>query len=158
MSTRTLQLLLAVTLIPAACGKSSETAKSDESAAARADTGMMPGMPGMPGMAMGDTSMMNQMQSHMRMMEGVSGDSMMKMLPMHRMMVANTISQFNNDMRGMNMQPDAAWQATVDSLRSDLTRMPELSASELSQMMPGHHARVMRLMDMHRAMMGGMKK
>ncbi len=74
----------------------------------------------------------------------------MKMLPMHRMMLANMISQFNTDMRAMNMQPDARWQVTVDSLRSDLTRMPELSANEVSQMMPGHHARVTRVMDMHR--------
>jgi len=153
MSTRTVQLLLGVALSVAACGRSGEVA--DESAAARADTGMMPGM---PGMAMGDTSMMSQMQSHIRMMEGVSADSMMTMLSMHRMMLANMISQFNTDMRAMNVQPDARWQATVDSLRNDLTRMPELSASEISQMMPAHHARVMRLMDMHRAMMGGMKK
>lgn len=152
MRTRTIQILLGVALGVAACGRSENMA--DDTAAARADTGMM----GMPGMAMGDTSMMSQMQSHMRMMEGVSGDSMMKMLPMHRMMLANMISQFNNDMRAMNMAPDAGWQATVDSVRSDLTRMPELSASQISQMMPGHQARMMRLMDMHRAMMGSMKK
>ncbi len=152
MSTRTVQLLLSAALSLAACGRSREMA--DDSAAARADTGMLAGM---PGMAMGDTSMMNQMQSHLRMMEGVSADSMMKMLPMHRMTLANMISQFNADMRAMNMQPDARWQATVDSLRYDLTRMPELSANEIGQMMRGHHTRVTRLMDMHRAMMGGAK-
>lgn len=153
MSTRTVHILLGVTLSLAACGRSEKMA--DDSAAARADTGMMPGM---PGMQMGDTAMRNQMQSHMRMMEGVSADSMMTMLSMHRMMLANMISQFNTDMRAMNMQPDARWQATVDSLRNDLTRMPELSASEIGRMMPGHSARVMRLMEMHRAMMGGMKR
>ncbi|HEV8363234.1 MAG TPA: hypothetical protein VGQ52_06930 [Gemmatimonadaceae bacterium] len=149
MSMRTVQLFLGVALSLAACGRPGETDAAKDSPMG-GDTGMA----GMPGMAMGDTSMMNQMQSHMSMMEGVSADSLMKMLPMHRMMVANMISQFNSDMGRMNMQPDARWQATVDSLRNDLTRMPELNANEISQMMPAHHARVMRLMDMHRAMMG----
>lgn len=156
MITRPVHLVLVAALSLAACGRSAEMA--GDSAAVRADTGMMPGMPGMPGMAMGDTSMITQMQSHMRMMQGVNADSMMKMLPMHRMMVANMIAQFNSEMRAMNMQPDAGWQATVDSLRRDLTRMPELSAREISQMMPGHHTRVVWLMDMHRAMMGGRKR
>lgn len=155
MNARTTQILLGIAITFSACGRSGEQAVAKDSGVMSGDTGAMAGM---PGMAMGDTAMMSQMQSHMRMMEGVSADSMMRMLPMHRMMVANMISQFNNDMRAMNMQPDAAWQATVDSLRNDLTRMPELSASELSQVMPAHHARVMRLMDMHRAMMRGMNK
>lgn len=152
MNARTIWISLGVALIISACGRSSGTAKSDESAAARADTSMMSGM------MMGDTAMMSQMQSHMRMMEGVAADSMLKMLPMHRMMVANMISQFNSDMRAMNMSPEASWTATVDSLRTDLTRMPELNANELGQMMPGHLVRVTRLMDMHRMMMGAVKK
>jgi hypothetical protein len=51
------------------------------------------------------------------------------------------------------MMPDAQWNATADSLRQDLTRMPEMSAQELEAAMPAHNARMQRLMDMHRAMM-----
>ena len=123
--------------------------------AAATDTGMQ-GMKGMEGMSgMMDLS---QMQSHMRLMEATGADSMKAMLPMHRQMVANMISQMNTEMRGMNMKPDSTWQATIDSLRQDLVRMPEMSAGELGTFMPRHGARMMRLMDAHRAMMGSMKK
>jgi hypothetical protein len=79
------------------------------------------------------------------------------MLPTHRQVLANMIAEANKDMRDMNMPSAAAWTATVDSLRRDLTRMPEMSASELHQFMPTHEARVKRLMDSHRAMMGSMQ-
>ena len=108
----------------------------------------MPGMTGMMGMAM-----MDSMQTHMRMMDTMSGDRMKAMLPMHRQMVANMLSRMNAEMRSMNMSGDAAWSATVDSVRQDLIHMPELSAQQLKTMMPGHRARVMRLLAMHQRMM-----
>lgn len=127
----------------------------DTARGAAQDTSGMQGMQGMQGM--GGGGMMEQMQAHMRMMDGAGADSMKAMLPMHRQMVANMISQFDGEMRQMNMKADPAWQATIDSLRQDNVRLPEMSASELRAFMPQHHARVMRLMDMHRAMMGNMK-
>jgi len=51
------------------------------------------------------------------------------------------------------MRGDARWQTTMDSLRTDLARMPELSPADLQRVMPGHTARMMRLMEMHSAMM-----
>ena len=108
------------------------------------------GMPGMQGMTGG---MMDSMQTHMRMMDSMSADRMKGMLPAHRQMVANMLAQMNQEMRGMNMPADAAWTATVDSIRQDLVRMPEMSAAELKAAMPGHHARVTRLGQMHQAMM-----
>ena len=109
-------------------------------------------MGGMMGSAMTDS-----MQSHMRMMEGVTGDQMKAMLPAHRQMVANMLSQMNADMRKMNIGGDARWNALADSIRQDLTRMPDITRAQLKSFMPQHGARVMRLMDMHRSMMGGMK-
>lgn len=145
-------LVLAPTLI-SACAR--EDVDADQNAAA--DTGAAPGgMQGMEGMG-GSGGMMEEMQAHMRMMDGASADSMRAMLPMHRQMVANMISQFDREMRQMNMKADAAWQATIDSLRQDNIRMPEMSANELRTFMPEHRTRVMRLMDMHRSMMGNMK-
>ncbi len=78
-------------------------------------------------------------------------------MPMQRQMTANVLARMNREMRDMNMTADAGWDATVDSLRKDLTRMPELTGSELVAMMPGHHARMMRLMEMHGSMMSGMQ-
>lgn len=126
------------------------SAESQETAAA--DTGQT-GMQGMAGM--GSRGMMSQMRAHMRMMDSASTDSARAMMPMHRQMVANMISQMNREMRDMNMSGDAAWTATMDSVRQDLVRLPELNAAELRDFMPAHRTRVMRLMDMHGRMMGG---
>ena len=102
----------------------------------------------MKGHDMGGGSMA-AMQAHLRMMQGASADSMRAMMPMHRQMAANTLAQMNREMRDMNMAGDAAWTATVDSVRQDLARMPEPNAVDMA----AHHARMTRLMEMHQRMM-----
>lgn len=64
------------------------------------------------------------------------------------------LAQMNREMRGMDMAGDEAWTATVDSLRQDLTGMPEMSPDEMAATLPGHRARMNRLMEMPRSMMG----
>lgn len=158
---RRLTLFAAVALGACAGGKDEDGAAAGAPAADTAKA-VMPGMhgvegtPGMAGMpGMGGGGMLDQMQAHMRTMDGAGADSMKAMVPMHRQMVANMISQFDREMRGMTMA-DAKWQAAIDSLRRDNVRMPEMSASELRSFMPDHRARVMRLMEMHRSMMANM--
>ena len=97
--------------------------------------------------------MMDEMQAHMRSLHGVGGDSLKAMLPMHRQMAANMIAQMNREMRDMNMAAEAGWTGTVDSLRQDLVRMPEMDGTELQSFMAAHEARLERLMEMHQAMM-----
>ena len=152
MTTLQKGVLLAVTLLLGACGGEPEEevgAGADTTAAQ--DTTVIPGMPGMQGVP--GMQMMQQMETHMREMEGLSPDSLRAMMPAHRQMAANALAEMERQMRGMNMMPDAQWNATADSLRQDLTRMPEMSAQELEAVMPAHNARIRRLMDMHRAMM-----
>jgi hypothetical protein len=140
----------------AACGGPGEEPPVQEATDTVAGaTGGMEGMPGMAGMQDG---MMEQMQAHMEMMAGMAPDSMMPMVPMHRQMAANMLAQMNRDMEQMDTPADDAWTATVDSLREDLSRMPEMGAQELRDWMPGHRARMTRLMEMHRAMMGNMPR
>ena len=155
-------LAIAAAVSLAACARENGEDAADTAAqagdtarAAAQDTIGMQGMEGMQGM--GGSGMTEQMRAHMRMMDGIGADSMKAMLPMHRQMVANMISQFDREMRQMNMKGDPAWQATIDSLRQDQIRMPEMSASELRAFMPRHGARVMRLTEMHRSMMANMK-
>ena len=120
--------------------------------------GGMPGMQGMQDMGGGMMGgMMDSMSAQMRMMDTVKAAQMKSMMPMHRQMVANILSQMTSEMRSMNMPASPEWTATVDSLRQDLIHMPEMGPQELKRFMPAHHARVMRLMDMHRSMMQGMK-
>jgi hypothetical protein len=137
----------------AACRSTDRETLTSGDSAARTDTAMgsMSGMAGQMG------GMMDSMHTRMRMIDTMSADHMKAMLPMHRQMVANMLSRMSQDMRSMNMPADQAWTATADSVRQDLTRMPEISARELKAMMPAHHARMTRLMQMHRDMMRRMK-
>ena len=140
-----------------ACGGNEREASDTGATADAAVRGTAPsthaGMEGMGDMPMGGTAT-DQMRAHMAAMRGASGDSVMRMLPMHRQMAANMLARFNREMSQMNMPDDPAWRATVDSLRQDLARMPEVTAAEMQRLMPAHHARMTRLMDMHRSMMG----
>jgi hypothetical protein len=79
--------------------------------------------------------------------------SLRRALPAHRQALANTIAEMNRDVRSMNMAADTAWTATVDSLRQDLTRMPDLGGGALRAMLPAHRARVERLIQSHETMM-----
>ncbi|MGH7466063.1 MAG: hypothetical protein ACREK1_12855 [Longimicrobiales bacterium] len=153
---RTVGLVLATSTVLAACGTEQEQTRSD---ADPVESGAEPndGMEGMEGMGTMQDGMMDEMMAQMQMMDGAGADSVQAMMPMHRQMAANMLARMNREMRDMNMTADAAWSATVDSLRQDLTRMPELTGSELEAMMPGHHARMMRLMEMHRTMMSEMQ-
>lgn len=158
----TLTLAVAVSLAACAGGNDGDSAADSAAAAgdtARVtaqDTGGMQGMGGMAGMSGMGGSMM-EMHPHMQMMEKLSPDSMKAMLPAHRQMVANMLSQTTAEMRKMNMPADAAFKTLGDSLRQDLVRMPELSARELASVFPPHHERMMRYMKMHEQMMKDMK-
>jgi hypothetical protein len=146
-------ILLALALVACAQEKT-----ADDSAGAAANTTMpMPDMQGMEGMGgMGAGNMMNQMQAHMDSMQSMSGDQMRANLSSHRQMVANMLADMNRQMRDMNMSAGDAWNVLVDSVRSDLTAMPEMMAAELSAMRDAHYSRIRRLMDMHASMMKGM--
>ena len=117
-----------------------------------------PGASGTTGMAhaMPSTAMMEGMEAHLRALDGAGPDSVVAMLPEHWQAVANLIAQTNREMREMGMATDAAWDATVDSLRQDLVRLPELGPGELQDILPAHRARVMRLIEAHRRMLSNM--
>jgi hypothetical protein len=142
-----LAVILALT---AACGPGAEEDAGEGEMPMMQDEAML-------GMGMGDGGgMMDDMGAHLSMMAAMHGDSLMAQLPMHRQMLANMIARMNREMADMDMAADAAWNATVDSLRADLVRMPDMDAAELEAMMPEHRARAMRLIEMHRAMMAEM--
>jgi hypothetical protein len=136
-------LLVGVVAFAGACGGAEE------------DMEGMEGMPGMSSAADGSQGAAASavMRAHMERMGAMMPDSMHAAMPGHRQRVANMLAQMNREMSSMNMAADTAWTATVDSIRSDLTTMPNLSAEETAAMMPAHRARVERLMSMHQAMM-----
>ena len=152
-------LTLVAALAVAACsdGRNANNADMDRAFDAQGTGGAMSGMEGMPGMqGTGGSAMHEQMEAHLRIMDGAGPDSLQAAIPTHRQLVTTMITQFNTDMRGMGMTSDTAWNATVDSVQQDLTRMQGMSATDLQRMMPAHGARVRRLMESHRMMMGTM--
>ena len=148
--------ILSGVIAVSACAAEPDVDTAASEAAAEPQEGLQ-GMNGMDMSGMQSGGMMDEMMSHMQMMQGMNADSMMAMMPVHRQMAANMLAQMNQEMRDMSMAPDAQWNATVDSVRQDLTRMPEMSVAEMQAFMPAHHRRMMRLMEMHRSMMGGME-
>lgn len=142
---------LSASLLVAACAKPDAADAADSPVA----TDSMAGMPGM-GAASGN-AIAQQIEAHLKATKGISADSLKAILPMHRQMAANLIASFTKEMRDMNMAADAAWSATVDSLRADLRLLPDLSARELRARMPAHESRITRLIQMHQAMMKNMK-
>lgn len=154
---RVISLFLVIGAALPACRAGDERSAVADSPATATPADSAGGMGGMRMGGMMGAGMMDSMQTHMGMMDTVSGDRMKEMLPMHRQMTANMLSQMNSEMQGINMPANPAWTATVDSLRQDLAWMPDVGGAELKAMMPAHHARMQRLMEMHRDMMGKMK-
>lgn len=145
--------VLVMSLTLGACG-GKDGAQNDSAASDSAMMGM-PGMDSMPGMGgmMSDSVVMAAMHTHMQTMDTASATALKDMWPMHQQMLNDMLTRMDSSMRAMNMAPDAAWTPTQDSLRQDMSRMQAMTPDQMKQAMAAHHARVMRLMDMHRRMM-----
>jgi phosphohistidine phosphatase SixA len=155
----TIKTLFVIVALAAACSKpdgsgtaDSPSARADSTAPAMADSLAIG-----PDTGAAVPAVVKELQAHMTAMRAVGPDSMKAMVATHRQLLGNLIATFNKEMRDMNMAPDAAWNATVDSLRTDLRVLPDLSAPELKSRMPAHEGRITRLVGMHRTMMKNMK-
>ena len=141
-----------VALLPvAACDLAHERPAADSIIAAASvaatDTASMP-MHTMPARSVGSGTMMEEMRATMRTVQ-VSADSVRTAMPMHRQMASDMLAQMNKETSDMKIPTDVRWSGLMDSLREDLARMPGMSASELATLMPAHHGRLTRLMDLH---------
>lgn len=150
-------LALSGTVSCGAAGDESESAAATPADSMRSSAGGMQGMEGMGMEGMAGMGTMNmtieqELEARMRGMRSATPDSLVAMLPMHRQMVGNMLAKMNREMNEMKMSGDAAWDATVDSLRSDLTRMPQMNGAQLHEFMPQHQERVSRIINMHGAM------
>lgn len=150
--------LLALVLAFSACGSDAPQQDASASGIPQSSTQTAAGVQGMPGTSGGqEGEAPDQVRAQLQVMQEALRDTLRAMLPAHRQKAANMIAEFNREMREMNMGGDTAWNATVDSLRQDLVRMPGMDAEELWAFFPEHGARLNRLMEMHRSMMADMK-
>lgn len=148
-------LALLLTAVAACGGGEQRGARQPDSAEGQAmgDMGSMGSMGSMS--AMESRGMMLGMRAHMQGMAGAGVDSLRRLMPMHRQMTANMLQQMTGEMRGMRMAGDTSWSALADSVRQDLTQLPDVSSAELPGFMERHRGRVERLMARHERMMGG---
>lgn len=137
---------------PSGEGQPGDSSLLGETSAATTD---MTGMAGHEGMM--SAAMMDSMHAHMSMMDTMSATSVKARFATHRRMVDSMLTRMSSDMRGMKVTADAGWTATADSIRADLDRMATMDGAQLKSAMSAHHQRMMRLMQMHRGMMGATK-
>jgi hypothetical protein len=155
---RLLWVLSAVVVAVSACKVKDQTADRAQPGDQQGMSGMkMDSMPMDGGrMGIGDAASMPMMQAHMDSMMRVSPEQMSAMMATHERMMSQMMDRMGADMRGMNMNGDAKWNALADSVKADLAELPGLRRGELVARMKAHTARVQRLIAMHEGMMKGM--
>ena len=66
-------------------------------------------------------------------------------LPAHEKLVNGMLTNFETRIRAMHVQADPAWSSVIDSVRTDLARLPKMNAEALPAFLPQHLNRVMRI-------------
>jgi hypothetical protein len=66
-------------------------------------------------------------------------------LPAHEKLVSGMLTNFETRIRAMHVQADPAWSSVIDSVRTDLARLPRMNAEALPAFLPQHLNRVMRI-------------
>jgi hypothetical protein len=154
MSQRRKGLILILTAV-AACGTGEPKPAQEADSAGHMVGGDVPSMGSMGSME--SKEMMREMRAHMQAMSAAGADSLRRMLSTHRQMTANMLQQMDTEMRGMQMASDTSWSALADSVRQDLTQLPDVSSAELPGFIERHRGRVERLITRHEQMMAGGK-
>ena len=66
-------------------------------------------------------------------------------LPAHARLVNGMLTNFETRIRAMHVDADPAWTSVIDSVRTDLARLPALTSDSLAGFLPKHLNRVMRI-------------
>jgi hypothetical protein len=69
----------------------------------------------------------------------------MSKLPAHEQLVNGMLTNFESRIRAMHVQADPAWSSVIDSVRTDLARLPAMKEEALPGFLPQHLNRVMRI-------------
>lgn len=141
-------LLVVSGLVTAGCGGGDR--------AGRRDTTGMTGHMNSGGMEMRGMQMMPHMRAHMDSMAGKSPQQMQAMMANHETMMSQMMDRMGADMRNMKMSSTPEWTALTDSVKQDLSELPNLKGQALSSRMQAHSERVRRLIAAHEQMMKGM--
>jgi hypothetical protein len=66
-------------------------------------------------------------------------------IPAHEQLVNGMLTNFEKRIRDMHVQADPAWTSVIDSVRTDLARLPAMKSDSLAAFLPKHLNRVMRI-------------
>ena len=92
-----------------------------------------------------DRAVMDSLRAQLRLMSAMNTQELTAILPAHGRMVTSLLARLTHDSpTGAHPGKDEL-KATIDSVRDDLARLPGMTAQQLGQAMPGHLARVQRV-------------
>ncbi len=66
-------------------------------------------------------------------------------IPQHEQVVNGMLTTFESRIRAMHVQTDPSWTSVIDSVRTDLARLPAMPSASLASFLPRHLNRVMRI-------------
>ena len=139
-------LFLAVLPLLAACQAASRqgTSPSASEAAATPSTTVSMAVPeGKPDSATQAT--VTAVTNDVRALQKAPPDVAMGQLPAHERLVKGMLTDFESRIRAMHVAADPAWSSVIDSVRTDLARLPAMKAEALPAFLPRHLNRVMRI-------------
>ena len=96
-----------------------------------------------------------QLLAHIDSMRGVHGDSLIRMVPDHRLLLDTMVVVMDGEVQVRNSGGRPEWRVLLDSLRDDGSRLSSMNWAEIEGFMPAHRARIDRLLEMHRSAMDG---
>lgn len=139
-------LILALLPLAAAC----QAGSSQSSSASAATATVAPGTPvtmavpeGKPDSATEAT--VAAVTNDVRALQKAPPDVAMGKLPAHEKLVKGMLTDFESRIRAMHVAADPAWSSVIDSVRTDLARLPAMKAEALPAFLPRHLNRVMRI-------------
>jgi hypothetical protein len=139
-------LVLALLPIAAACeaGSSQRSSASvAESTTSTGATATMTAPAGKPDSATRAT--VDAVTTDVRALQKAPPAVAMGKLPAHEQLVNGMLTNFESRIRAMHVQADPAWSSVIDSVRTDLARLPAMKAEALPGFLPQHLNRVMRI-------------
>jgi hypothetical protein len=80
-----------------------------------------------------------------RALQKASPEAAAAKLPQHEQLVNGMLTTFESRIRAMHVQADPAWVSVIDSVRTDLARLPAMKPDALHGFLPQHLNRVMRI-------------
>jgi len=132
--------LIPALLVVAACGdRPADTPAMDDTT--------------MPAMDMPSMAMMTAMRGYVDTVATAAPAGLAAMRATHAARVTEMLATMDSDMDAMHMTADSAWRALADSVRRDLTALPDLDGEPFVLHMRAHAGRTRRLLGMHEMMM-----